>query len=247
VICARTARPLLPAIALGVCACNAALEDEPWSHMRAGSHLVGLSSGWAFDDVTVEAEGTSGILHGEAGEDDVRLDPQYGGALKYSYMLTDEVSLGLIVEGRTFEAEGVAPLTAKLTPEEFTTFHYQLSGRYFSAPFTQHERWRGFVGLDLGFVPSVEFGNVLVEYPAATGIPDETLDVQAESYWSLGVVAGGQYLLTDDMTLDLGVFYEWSITPGDATLSLANLGGAEADFEVWTRGFFPFIGVSFFF
>ena len=58
-------------------------------------------------------------------------------------------------------------------------------------------------------------------------------------------MGGAQYLLNDYMTLDMGAFYEYSITPAEATVPFENLGGAEAKLELWPRGLVLFVGMTY--
>ena len=55
------------------------------------------------------------------------------------------------------------------------------------------------------------------------------------------------YLLKDNLSLDIGAFYEWALTPGEATLTLPNLGGAQSDVEVWPEGLILFFGMTYYF
>jgi hypothetical protein len=63
----------------------------------------------------------------------------------------------------------------------------------------------------------------------------------------MAVGGGASYLLRDNLSFDMGAFYEWAFTPGKERLKLANLGGAEADIEVWPGGFLVFFGLTWFF
>ena len=55
------------------------------------------------------------------------------------------------------------------------------------------------------------------------------------------------YLLRDNVSLEFGGFYEFALTPSEETLRLVNLGGAEADVEVWPEGLILFAGLTFYF
>lgn len=240
---------LLATVLVGGCA---QLTETAWSNMRQGSQQFGLSSGWAFYQANVEAKGTSGVLqpgdNKETGNDDTDLDPQYGFAAKYSYLLTDSFSLGGIVEYRSFDPDSVSPLDAKLSSDDFQTWHLTLSSRYFFPPFKKLPRIRSFVGLDLSYVPSVEFSDVEVTYSQSSGIPPETLDdVSGSSFWTLSPVIGGQYLLTDHLTLDFGCFYEFPLTSSQESVTFDNLGGAKADVNVEPEGLIVFGGISLYF
>lgn len=227
------------------------LQHEPWSQTGKGTHQVGASTGWAFYGAEVHAKGKNGVLKpggvAEVGSDDTDLTPQYGGALKYSYFFTDHISVGGILELRSFEPDPVSPLSATLSTDDFQTTHLLLSGRYWFDPWERNPRFKPFVGVDLGYVPKVEFGDVTVAYPTSTGIPNEMINVEGSSFWTLGAVAGASYLYKDNMTLDFGAFYEWTLNASKDTLTFSNLGNSQADVRVDPEGLIFFFGVSFLF
>lgn len=226
---------------LGSCAVPQ-LQEEPYSRAGAGSSLVGVSSGWALYDAKVSVKGRSGSLEREVGDDTTTLTPQYGGALKYSYFVTDNLSLGGIVELRSFEPDPVMPLSAELVADSFETFHLLGSSRWFFDPMGASRRWRPFIGLDVSYVPDVDLGQVEVNYPG--GIPSERVRAKGSAYWSIAPVAGMSYQLVDGMTLDFGAFYEMPLTASEAEVQFQNLGGAEADVRVEPEGLIGFMGVS---
>jgi opacity protein-like surface antigen len=227
------------------------LSAPAWSDKGEGTRSVGFSSGWAYYGAEIEAEGVSGALVDEGvpqtGTDTMDFSPRYGGAVKYDYSVTDSLSLGLRAEVRNFEADPISALSATLTADPFSTYHLVATSRYHLEPFGHENRWRPFVGLDLGYIPGVDLGSVAVDYPAETGIPSEAGEIKASSYLSMAVGGGASYLLRDNLSFDMGAFYEWAFTPGKERLKLANLGGAEADIEVWPGGFLVFFGLTWFF
>lgn len=218
--------------------------QDPWSAVKAGQTSAGFSTGWAFYGAEAEAEGT---INGnfESGTDSTTLTPRYGGALKVNHYFTDDFSLGFIYEHRNFEADPVSPLSASLVSEPFSTNHFLLSSRYWLAPTGNQKRWRPFIGLDLGYVPEVDFGEVYVDYPSP--VQDETIQIVGSSYWTLGIVGGASYMIKPGLSLDVGAFYEWAITPGEDTLILNNLGGSPVDVEVWPSGLIISGGLSWYF
>ncbi len=239
-------RLLTLAAALFPCACTAPLEYEPWSQVGAGTASFGASTGYAFYEAEIEAEGTSGVLAPggvpETGTDTTTLTPRYGGALKASYFPVDWASLGLIYEYRSFDADPVSPLDAELQPESFVTQHFLASLRLWPDVAWASGRLKPFVGLDVGYVPGVTFEDVTVVYPG--DIPSEQIDVDGDAFWTLAPVVGASYLLQDRLSLDFGAFYEFSFEPSDATLTLPNLGGATADVQVWPDGVILFVGLT---
>lgn len=233
----------------GAASC-APLQHDPWSQIHQGSWNVGVSTGWAFYNADVEVEGTSGVLNPggrpETGSDNTDLTPRYGGALKANYFFADQHSIGVIAELRRFKADSVSPLTAELQPDDFTTYHYLLSYRYWPKPLANEPRLRPFLGLDLGYVPGVTFDNVEVTYPASSGIPSETVKVDGDPFLTIAPVAGASYLLRDNLSLELGTFYEFAYEPSQAELKLKNLGGATADVDVWPQGLIVFLGLTYY-
>ena len=238
-------------LALGLASCSSPLLHEPWSQVGPGTNAFGLSSGWSLYRAEVEATGRSGALAPggvpEEGSDTSDLQPVFGAAGKWQHFVTDRFALGTILEVRRFDPEAASPLSATLEPDAFTTVHLLATSRYYFAPLASNARWRPFVGLDLGFVPEVDLEGVRVRYPSSSGLPDETVDVSGDAYWTIAPVVGVSYLLSDRMSLELGGFYEWSLDPSEGRLRLANLGGAEADVEVWPEGLIVFAGLTWYF
>jgi len=219
--------------------------ENPWADVGAGDWTVGGSTGWAFYGAEVEAEGVPGTdLQGESGTDTTTLTPRYGGALKVNRFITDDFSLGLVYEHRNFEADPVSPLSATLVSEPFATNHFLLSARYWGAPTGKQRRWRPFSGIDIGYVPEVDFGTVDVVYD---GLPDEQITIVGSDYWTAAVVAGASYMMKEGLAFDVGAFYEWAVTPGEDTLTLTTLGGGQVETEVWASGLILFAGLSWYF
>ncbi len=219
------------------------LEKEAWSDMGEGTSSYGVSSGWAFYGAEVQAAGTGGVLAGESGVDDTDLAPRYGGAFKVNHFFTDDISVGLVAELRSFEADPIAPLSATLTADPFETMHFLISGRYWLDPRGKENRMRPFVGMDLSYIPGVDFGSVRVDYPT---FPTEYVDIDADGYYSASAVVGASYLWNDHMSVDFGAFYEFPLTAGGTELTFPNLGGATAEVEVAPEGLICFFGLSFY-
>lgn len=216
--------------------------EDPWAEVGAGDLSLGVGSGWAFYSAEVEAEGTGGALFGETGTDRPTLTPRYGGAVKLGRYFTDDVALGLVVEHRNFEADPVMPLDAELVAQPFSTNHFLVTGRWFLQPMGPSRRIRPFLGLDLGYVPEVDFGPVDVNYP--DDVPSDRITIVGSDYWTLAPVVGASYMLQPGLSLDIGAFYEFAVTPGEDTLVLPGLGGATVDVEVWAEGLILFFGVN---
>jgi hypothetical protein len=234
----------------GACVTPPELEHEPWSQIGKGTTYFGASSGWAFYGADVSAKGRSGVLAPggvpDTGSDSVDLIPRYGFALKGSHFITDNIALGGIFEYRSFDPDTVQPLSAELAPAPFETMHFLLSSRYFFPPLEEHPRLKPFVGLDIGYIPDVKFDEILVTYPAATGIPRDKVSATGSEYWTIAPVVGGTFLWKDNVTIDFGTFYEFPLTESEDTVAFPNLGGSEATVRVEPEGLILFAGMSFY-
>lgn len=240
------------ALLASLCSCKTTLHHEPWSQINKGTTSLGASTGWAIYEADVSVQGKNGVLApggvGEVGSDGSDLTPNYGGAIKLNHFITDRISLGGIVELRSFDVDDpIMPLTAELEADEFETWHFLLSSRYWFDPVALDDRVKPFFGIDLGYIPDVQFDRINVTYPASTGIPSETISAEGSEYWTIAPVVGFSYLLYDNVTLDFGAFYEFPLTESEATISFPNLGGAEADARVEARGLIAACGISIFF
>ena len=107
------------------------------------------------------------------------------------------------------------------------------------------KRWRPFVGIDLGYVPDVDLGDVRVNYPG--GIPSETVSATGSAYFTIAPVVGASFLWSDSITVDMGAFYEWPLGESEESVRFENLGGAEADVRVEPEGLIVAAGVTWHF
>jgi hypothetical protein len=242
----RGTAALLAAGALTSCSIlNQELEQEPWANMKAGAHSVGFSTGWAWDEAQVILDDKSGEPDLGKGSATTDLDPIAGGGLKYSYNVTDNFSVGAIAEFRTFDPDPVAPLDSVLDADEYTSYHYILTTRFFTQPFGKDDRLRFFAGLDLGWVDSIELNATVIYAPGVF----ERVTVQGDAFWTLAPVIGGQYQITDRLTLDFGAFYEWGIENTNDTVQL-NIPIAgdvnDVDGALDIQGFFIAGGLSYY-
>ncbi len=231
-------------LSLGACQVPS-LEHPAWSQIGKESFTVGTSSGWAFYSAEMKAAGQTGILAGDTGTDSVDLTPRYGGALKASYFLTDNFALGGIVELRSFEPDTASPLSAELVAEPFDTIHWIGTSRYFFEPYGKDDRWKPFVGVDYSYIDEIDFGPVTVNYPAP--FPAEDVKIIGESYTTIALVAGTSFLWQDNISVDMGAFYEWTDKASAVTLTFPNLGGATADVLTEPEGLILFMGATMYF
>ncbi|MFT7485629.1 MAG: outer membrane protein W [Candidatus Paceibacteria bacterium] len=240
--------PGLAALLLGASSCatiEAGSSGEPWESFGKGTTTVGVSTGWAFYGASAEAAGQTGVLEGDEGSDTTTLTPNYGGALSVRHMVTDHLSLGGIFEVRSFDPDSLSPLSAELEADDFETYHYILSSRYFFDGMGESGRWRPFVGLDLSYIPDVDLGEVTVTYPASSGLPQESVGVVGSDYWALAGVLGMSYQINDDWSFDTGAFYEYALTTSDASIEFQSLAGAQADMALRPEGLVLFGGLTF--
>lgn len=236
-------------LALGACS-SSGLQKEPYANIKKGTTSIGISTGWAAYKADVDAQIVSGPLAGASGSDTSDLQPQWGVALKGHHWLTDNFALGLIIERRSFDPDPVMPLAATLDPGSFQTWHFLASSRYWFGAFTKSKRWKPFIGLDLGYIPEVKLNDILVTYPSppfpAAGT--ENVDATGSSYWTIAPVVGLNYLISDNWTLDVGAFYEWSLNSSDASIDLTipGIGATQVDAQVTPYGLIGFIGVTYY-
>jgi hypothetical protein len=224
------------------------LEREPWSAIDAGTVAVGASTGWAVYEADVELSDTSGSPVLGSGTDTAELDPVFGAAAKLTYFLHPQVSLGAIVERRAFDPDIVRPLASDIDADEYETYHFILSSRFFTTPLGEDRRWKAFGGLDAGYVPYVDLDATVIYAPGF----QERVTLEGDGYFTLGVVGGLSYLVADRLSLEIGAFYEWSLDASEDTLTLNipnGLGGTDAnlvDGKVFPEGLIGFIGLTYY-
>ena len=77
----------------------------------------------------------------------------------------------------------------------------------------------------------------------------ERVTVQGDAFWTIAPVIGGQWLITDRLTLDFGAFYEWGIENTNDTVQL-NIPIAgdvnDVDGALDIQGFFIAGGLSYY-
>jgi hypothetical protein len=224
------------------------LEREPWSTVDNGTVAVGASTGWAVYEADVELSDTSGSPVLGSGSDTAELDPVFGAAAKLTYFLHPQVSFGGIVERRAFDPDIVRPLSSDIDADDYETYHFILSSRFFTTPLGEDRRWKAFGGLDLGWVPYVDLDATVIYAPGF----QERVTLEGDDYFTFGVVGGLSYLVADRLSLEIGAFYEWSIDASSDTLTLNipnGLGGTDAnlvDGEVFPEGLIGFIGLTYY-
>ncbi len=204
-------------------------EGVKWPEDMTGKNIVGISSGWAFVEADVDLSNGTGPLSdpifggSDVGSSTTDLDPVFGIGLKYQRYLTNNWMVGVILEHRIFDPEATRPLGADVDIDDFGTNHIILDARYQFDPIDKAERFRPFVGVQFGYVPEVSAdGETRYDAigPLGIGATTEELSLEGDSFFTLGFVAGGSYLLRESMTLDLGIFYEYALDPTEDQLTL---------------------------
>ncbi len=225
------------------------LRSAPWSRVGAGSHTLGGSTGWAFYEADVTLEDQTGAPVLGSGSDKTDLIPVVGGALKYNYFLSDHFALGLIFELRTFDPDPVAPLESPIDADEYTSYHYLLSTRYWSDPFGEDMRFKWFGGLDLNYTPGVDLDATVTYAPGFV----ERVALSGDQFFTLNPVLGVSYLLQDNLSCEFGGFYEFPLdsSDDDLVLNIPNgLGGTAANDvkgSLEPQGLILFAGLTYYF
>ncbi len=224
-------RAALLAGLIGPCfmSCSMIEKDIAFPEDMTGKNIVGISTGRAFVEADVTLENGMGplanpILGGsDVGSSTTTLDPVFGVGVKYFRYLTNNILLGAIYEYRIFDPESTRPLSADVDLDDFGTSHFILEGRYQFDPVDSARRFRPFASLQFGFVPGISADGTVSYAPIpALGIPatQEKIDLDGDSFFTLGFVAGGSYLIREALTFDFSVFYEYALNPSTATLIL---------------------------
>jgi hypothetical protein len=235
-------------VAPGCALVSQPLDGDPWENADAGTHSLGVSSGWALYEAEVRLQDRSGTPDLGSGSDTTDLDPTGGVALKYQYFLNSNVALGAIVEQRTFDPDVVRPLSSDIDGDDYTTYHYLLSSRFFTDPLGEDGRWKAFLGADLGYVDQVELDATVTYAPGFV----ERVTLNGDSYFTLGLVGGLSYLISDHISFEFGAFYEWPLDSSDDTLVLNipdGLGGTNpnnVDGQVYPEGLIGFLTLTYY-
>ncbi len=221
------------------------LKHDAWSQVGKGTNEITASTGWAAYEARVRLDDPT---PGE-GSASTRLEPNYGGGLRFSHFITDSWSLGLLLEYRSFDADPVTPLTAELDAHDYESSHFILANRFYGNTFGEENRWRVMAGIDLGYIPKIQL-DATVTYPAALGGGTEDISVEGDSYATLGGLLGLTYMMRDNMAFSFGATYEFPLDSSDDSVVLTppNAGGlmVPVDAEVKPDGFLAFVGLSFF-
>jgi hypothetical protein len=244
----RTAGALLAGLACSCSSLGGRLDHEPWSQTGKGTHALGASTGWAIYEAQITLADQSGNPVLGTGTSTTDLPPIAGGAAKYNYFLTDNVSLGFIFEGRSFDPDPTAPLDSTIDADEYTSYHYLLTSRFWSEPLGDSRRWRYFGGLDINYTPGVDLDATVIYAPGFI----ERVSLSGDSFITINPVIGGSYLLADHLSMELGAFYEIPLGTSDdnLTLNIPNgLGSTEPNAiaaEVEPKGLIVFVGLTYY-
>ncbi|MEM6675713.1 MAG: hypothetical protein AAF726_22875 [Planctomycetota bacterium] len=223
--CAIAAAVLGPAFT----SCALIEKDVSFPEDSTGKNIVGISTGWAFVEADIDLENGTGPLANpifggsDVGSSTTDLDPVFGLGVKYYRYITNNFLLGAIFEYRVFDPDPTSPLAAEVDIDEFGTNHLIVEARYQFNPIDSARRFRPYAGVQLGFVPEVRADGVARYEPVdALGIPatEEDIMLDGSSFFTLGFILGGSYLLREGLTFDFSAFYEYALTPTEDTLVL---------------------------
>lgn len=229
-------------VALSSASC-ATLEREPWAKTGQGEHSLTLLTGTTVYEADVEVSGLDGPIAGATDSAETTLDPEFGMQLEYGYFLVDDISIGAIAGVRRFDPDSVELLGVDFDPDAFTTSHFFLASRWFLPAFGDEQRWRPYVGLDLGYVPEVSF-DARVDYGG--GFTQE-VEYDGDAYWKVVFRAALACLLTDRLSVEVGSQYELPLDSSDATITLdiPGAGSSNVAGEIEPAGFVLFVALSY--
>jgi hypothetical protein len=243
------------------CSCQSTptdLENEPWRLTRQGSlgvnGILGIGSDYEVDSTVqvVDANyGGESKIHGV-------LDGTFGAGLGAEYFIFDDFSLFAGAEMRTFEPDIGEEL---ITFGDITTYEYSLGTRWFlPVRFLENGRLRPFLQGKFAYIPSVEF-DMTVRLPFDDPLQDAVMvaPYSGTSYWTWGVGGGLAYQVTDNLLIDLSVYYERSMnrSSGRSTSTLAQstgndfvdniFNGLQYDTTMRPEGWIGFLRLSYLF
>ena len=258
------ALPLLAAILSGLVSCASLTDDSvAWPEDMTGENVVGISSGWAFVEADVDLENGTGPLANplfggtDVGSSTTDLEPVFGVGLKYFHYITNNWLFGFIYEHRIFDPDSTRPLNADVDIDDFGTNHFILDLRYQFDAMGKRRRFRPFVAVEFGYVPEVSAdGEARYGAVSSLGLPPTTEDIEldGDGFFTLGFVAGGSYLLRENLTFDFGAFYEFALDPTEDTLELRPFpnsppldGVSSYDGELLEKGLYLSAGLSWVF
>lgn len=258
----QIARALPLAALFSFTSCALIQEDIQFEDDFTGKNVFAVSSGWAFVEAAVDLENGTGPLAdpsiggSDVGDSRADLEPVFGLGLRYSHYITHNWLIGLLYEYRIFDPESTRPLSADVDIDDFGTHHFILDTRYQFDTVDKAKRLRPYVGVQLGFVPGIDAdGTVSYEAVNSLGLPatSERINLDGDSFFTLGFVAGASYLIRENMTFDFGAFYEYALNPTSDQLVLDPYDvppldqPSTYDGELLERGLYLAFGVSWIF
>ena len=238
--------------------------NAQWPEDSTGTHQFAISSGWAFAQADVELKNGTGPLADPAlggnpnGASTTDLEPVFGLGLRYQYYLTNNWAIGGIIEHRIFDPESTRPLNADVDIDNFGTNHFVFDVRYVMNPVGVKKRIRPYFALQLGYVPGIDADGV-VDYGdsfAGIGQPGVTEDINldGDSFITVGALAGASYLLRDGLSFDVSMFFEKAVTATEAPLILNPVPGTPVlgvesryDGSLQEEGLYFTFGLSWYF
>ena len=242
----RSIRPRAAALCLFVAVCAAScasLEREPWAKTKSGEHSLTLLTGTTAYEAEIDVTAEDGPIAGLSDSAESTLDPEFGVQLEYGYFVADDFSLGAAAGARRFDPDSVELFGAGFDGDSFWTTHLYLTSRYFLPAFGDEERWRVYLGLDLGYVPAVDL-DATVDYGGGF---TQDVSYEGDAFWQVAMRAAIACLLTDRLSVELGSQYEIPLDSSDDTITLdiPGAGTSNVASEILPEGFVFFLALTY--
>ena len=223
------------------------LDEAPFSAARAGawtvtSRIVGphyyATSG------SFEAETPGGV---QAADDDGTLRGLFTWSLGFEHYLTDDLSLGLTYDRRTYDVQDLDPINDPnlgITVKRTRSDQFSLWARHLLPAWGGAEsRWRPFLMGGVSYFPGIEL-TVTGDSPI---LPTPlTIDTTSESFFT-GLLGGGMVVdLGAGLLAELGAIAEFSLADFNTDLSLS-IGPSDVPFDADLDlfGLYGYLGLQY--
>lgn len=192
------------------------LQEPPWSGLHAGTSTLATTAGkGSYEaDVKVTTIPTAAAPFRLRGVDTSDLKTRYGYSLKYEHLLLDDWAVGAGFTFRRLNPSPVRPLTSTLVGDHFNSNRITLQTRYYLPPLEEGSRLRPVAAVIASYIPEVSLDATAIYAP---GI-QERIRIRGDGYWVAGLSGALSILLLDNLSLEVGGFYEVSLTKSEALL-----------------------------
>ena len=239
-----TTRSLLPLAALLTLSGCKSLLHEPWKFFRQEQQTVGVSTGWTFihADASLDppSSGVGPIDESDSAQFD--FDTTYVAGARHEYYLADNWILGTRIEWRGYHGQTFEIANRDIAMRDYGTMHFIESLWYLFDPIDEAKRWRPFGGLELSYVPEIDFR-------ADVSGPDgdsarEKIRYRGSGLYNLGVTSGASYLWSDDTVLEVGALYEFPLGASEEQITFGDpLDPSATDWKLEPRGVVVFLSL----